>query len=85
MKYVRSSIAAIGFILCVAACRQPDIPGNKTAGWQEQFRDQLPLLGHRNWIIIADKAYPQQNAYWDADREQQLRKHMSGKEEAASE
>lgn len=28
--------------------------------WQDQFRAALPRLGHRNWIIVADAAYPQQ-------------------------
>jgi hypothetical protein len=32
------------------------------ADWRTQLADQLPLLGHRNWIVIADSAYPLQNA-----------------------
>lgn len=31
-------------------------------GWKTQFDQKLPLLGHRNWIVIADKAFPEQNA-----------------------
>lgn len=30
--------------------------------WKPQFDQKLPLLGHRNWIVIADKAFPEQNA-----------------------
>ena len=30
--------------------------------WQEKLRRELPLLGHRNWIVIADSAYPLQTA-----------------------
>ena len=30
--------------------------------WKKKFNQTLPLLGHRNWIIVADKAFPQQNA-----------------------
>lgn len=30
--------------------------------WKLQFDQKLPLLGHRNWIVIADKAFPEQNA-----------------------
>lgn len=43
-------------------------PGNKpiaaieTASWQSQLDSLLPLLGHRNWVIIADKAFPLQSA-----------------------
>lgn len=30
--------------------------------WQDQLEEQLPLLGHRNWIVVADAAYPWQTA-----------------------
>jgi len=42
--------------------------------WQVELHRQLPLLGHRNWIVIADSAYPWQTApgietlYADADQ-----------------
>ncbi|MHB8337415.1 MAG: sialate O-acetylesterase [Ignavibacteriaceae bacterium] len=26
--------------------------------WETTFDAQLPLLGHRNWILIVDKAFP---------------------------
>lgn len=28
--------------------------------WRQQLQDKLPLLGHRNWIVITDMAYPLQ-------------------------
>lgn len=28
--------------------------------WQEEFEEMLPALGHRNWVVIADAAFPQQ-------------------------
>jgi hypothetical protein len=28
--------------------------------WQEILTQSLPLLGHRNWIVVADSAYPWQ-------------------------
>jgi hypothetical protein len=31
------------------------------APWQQRVTRQLPLLGHRNWIVIADSAYPLQS------------------------
>lgn len=30
--------------------------------WKRKVREALPLLGHRNWIVIADAAYPWQTA-----------------------
>ena len=29
-------------------------------GWQQKVKGELPLLGHRNWIVIVDSAYPLQ-------------------------
>ncbi len=29
--------------------------------WKKEFKKELPLLGHRNWIVIVDMAYPLQN------------------------
>ncbi len=30
--------------------------------WKKQFNETLQLLGHRNWILVVDKAYPLQSA-----------------------
>jgi L-fucose mutarotase/ribose pyranase (RbsD/FucU family) len=30
--------------------------------WRAKVNEALPLLGHRNWIVIADSAYPEQSA-----------------------
>ncbi len=30
--------------------------------WQARLASELPLLGHRNWIVVADAAYPKQSA-----------------------
>lgn len=30
--------------------------------WKTQLKQELPLLGHRNWILIVDSAYPLQIA-----------------------
>jgi len=44
------------------------------ATWRIKLEQQLPLLGHRNWIVVADSAYPWQTAagietvYTDADQ-----------------
>lgn len=31
-------------------------------GWREKLEAELPVFGHRNWIVIADSAYPKQSA-----------------------
>jgi D-ribose pyranose/furanose isomerase RbsD len=30
--------------------------------WEQQLKNLLPLLGHRNWIVVADSAYPAQTS-----------------------
>ncbi|MDX2046068.1 MAG: hypothetical protein SFU87_04740 [Chitinophagaceae bacterium] len=30
------------------------------SNWEKQFDEQLELSGHRNWILVVDKAFPQQ-------------------------
>ena len=40
----------------VAAAQQP------TTEWQTRLGQVLPLLGHRNWIMIVDSAYPLQSS-----------------------
>jgi hypothetical protein len=30
--------------------------------WKDALRKELPLLGHRNWIVVADSAYPLQTS-----------------------
>ena len=30
--------------------------------WKTKVTESLPLLGHRNWILIVDSAYPLQNS-----------------------
>ncbi len=37
---------------------QPSAP----SGWQAKVAETMPLLGHRNWILIVDSAYPLQTS-----------------------
>lgn len=32
----------------------------KLSAWRQRLIDELPALGHRNWIVVADAAYPTQ-------------------------
>ncbi|MBW8326138.1 MAG: hypothetical protein K0M50_15335 [Prolixibacteraceae bacterium] len=34
----------------------------ETNNWKTVVAEELPLLGHRNWILVVDKAFPAQNA-----------------------
>ena len=33
----------------------------QTGSWREEFMKELQLMGHRNWILIVDAAYPLQS------------------------
>ena len=35
--------------------------GTANSDWKQQLHQLLPLYGHRNWIVIADSAYPAQS------------------------
>jgi L-fucose mutarotase/ribose pyranase (RbsD/FucU family) len=35
---------------------------SSSAVWKRTLLDRIPLYGHRNWIVIADSAYPAQSA-----------------------
>ncbi|MDD8027000.1 MAG: RbsD/FucU domain-containing protein [Acidobacteriota bacterium] len=60
-------------IVALASCRAPQKPASETpetslAGpvettarpWRDTLLKELPALGHRNWIVIADAAFPLQ-------------------------
>jgi len=52
----------VAFALLVAcSVLAADAPAHG-AGWRAALKQQLPLLGHRNWIVVADSAYPAQTS-----------------------
>jgi RbsD/FucU transport protein family protein len=36
-------------------------PGIARADWKQRLKGLVPLFGHRNWIVVADSAYPAQS------------------------
>ena len=39
----------------------PAVKNPATSDWELRLRELLPLFGHRNWIVVADSAYPAQS------------------------
>jgi L-fucose mutarotase/ribose pyranase (RbsD/FucU family) len=39
-----------------------DLTPSGTADWEHQLAVRLPQFGHRNWIVVADAAYPAQSS-----------------------
>jgi hypothetical protein len=33
----------------------------KTNEWKDELKNMMPFLGHRNWIVVTDMAYPLQS------------------------
>jgi len=54
------------FLLCLAVLAlMPATAGaqnSSSADWRAHLAAELPLLGHRNWIVVVDSAYPLQTA-----------------------
>jgi hypothetical protein len=44
----------------MAAVAKKARSGRRPAAWEQQLARRLPAFGHRNWIVVADAAYPEQ-------------------------
>lgn len=68
MKRIHLTFLLLAGLLCLMACK-PDTgtEASRQASapcpdWEKTVRQQLPFLGHRNWIVITDMAYPLQSS-----------------------
>jgi hypothetical protein len=72
MKYLRRfQVIAWGILtilLQAASCNTPEAvpayvpPSTTDASWETSLDNMMPLLGHRNWILVVDKAFPAESA-----------------------
>lgn len=64
MKRLKFLFLLTTFPLFILNCNQPSSnnEGSKKEEWRYEFNKELSLFGHRNWILIVDKAYPAQTA-----------------------
>lgn len=76
MRNALNVLLAASFLLALAACRSTPQPGSEAGTaeatvieesqeeygplWREILFEDLPVLGHRNWIVVADAAFPLQ-------------------------
>ncbi len=56
-RQVVTGLAAAPF----ASVRAPDGNAAGEERWKKVLAERIPLYGHRNWIVIADSAYPAQS------------------------
>ncbi len=55
--------ACLGLIIVSMAVAAGCASQSGSAGpsWQQKLQETIPVFGHRNWIVIADSAYPAQS------------------------
>jgi len=57
-------LLGICLILLLAACKLGEKEEKEEADmamtWEQNLAQELPALGHRNWIVVADSAFPLQ-------------------------
>jgi len=54
-------IVSLGFALAACAPPEKEAPEGSTAlNWEQRLTQELSALGHRNWIVVADSAFPLQ-------------------------
>jgi hypothetical protein len=56
------SFAAVCLVLVLGLTFESASVAAQTTDWRARLNEELPLLGHRNWIAIVDSAYPLQTS-----------------------
>ena len=51
----------ISLSLMTVSCSQMQ-PAEQEKSWEELLEADLNMLGHRNWILVVDKAFPEQSS-----------------------
>lgn len=55
-------LAGVSMFGLQTAAAQQNPNGGPSEGWRARLRESMPLLGHRNWILVVDSAYPLQTS-----------------------
>ncbi len=64
MKMIKYSLAVLLIVSCAIGCKSggPKAEESSSDSWKQEFNSKLSEYGHRNWILVVDKAFPTQNA-----------------------
>jgi hypothetical protein len=64
LKNHPSFIVVLTLLLILTSCglNSPNAPPAQELPWQQVLEKDLHLLGHRNWILVVDKAFPEQSS-----------------------
>lgn len=56
-RFLYCMISITFFCGCKQPVKKESLPADN---WQSQFEKQLAVSGHRNWVLVVDKAFPEQ-------------------------
>jgi hypothetical protein len=61
IRYLLICVLVSGLL---SSCQNPAQlqTGADENSWEQQLEEDLHLLGHRNWILVVDKAFPEQSS-----------------------
>jgi len=62
MRILYFSLFTACIICMTASCKIEKNSPPVQADWKEVLQNDLNLLGHRNWILVVDKAFPEQSS-----------------------
>ena len=55
-------LAIFAAVCLVPTLAFPQTRASANSDWRARLKEELPLLGHRNWIAVVDSAYPLQTS-----------------------
>ena len=65
MKFITQTVLISGVIAgFLTSCQHMNQPqsAQEDRSWKQVLDQDLPMLGHRNWILVVDKAFPEQSS-----------------------
>ena len=62
MWKAQEEMVKIKAVLGMLAMLAGTLTSHAQSAWQQKVEQELPLMGHRNWIVIVDSAYPLQTS-----------------------
>src|SRR6476646_6764844 len=64
MRTLKYLSAVLLIVSCTIGCKNSASKTEEPASdsWKPEFKNKLSEYGHRNWILIVDKAFPAQNS-----------------------
>jgi len=63
-QHAFNGLVITALAILISSCTVEPQPTKSTEGisWQKTLENDLNLLGHRNWILVVDKAFPEQSS-----------------------